>query len=334
MKTKLHTYAEGAFTVEGAATLEERNGLVSPWKISAARKKLFPFLNEGVAQNCSGIRIVFDTDASYFILHAESFEKDRTMDLLVDGAFFDRRVLPAGETSVVFDRLPERPKQVQIWPDQSWILWIKGIETPENASIDKTEEDNRKRWVHYGSSISHTPGVGYPSDTWTARTSRALNVHMTNLGMNGSCMLEPMMGTVIRDLPADLITLALGINVDVGHLTNRTFAPSVIGLVEIIREKHAHTPLVLISPIISPPRETREEEGSLRLNLTQMRTILRGIVNDFRFYGDDQIYYIDGLDLFGKNELQYLPDELHPNEAGQPVLSEHFVREIRGLDLL
>lgn len=79
-----------------------------------------------------------------------------------------------------------------------------------------------------------------------------------------------MVGRIIRDLPADYITLKLGINVDQGDLTLRTFAPNAIGLIQIIRKKHPHTPLEIISPFISAPRETRTDNG---LSLEQIKKI-------------------------------------------------------------
>ena len=62
---------------------------------------------------------------------------------------------------------------------------------------------------------------------------------------------------MIRELPANYLSLKLGINVhNAASMNIRTFRPAVIGFVHIVREKHPDTPLVVISPIFSPPRET------------------------------------------------------------------------------
>ncbi len=140
-------------------------------------------------------------------------------------------------------------------------------------------------------------------------------------------MLEPMIGRLIRDLPADLITLKLGINTHAGRLSTRTFGPCAIGLIKLIREKHPDVPLGIISPIYSPPREdVRLTE--LSMTLQEMRATLAEIVLTCRASGDERIFYIDGMKLFGPDEMPYLPDQLHPNAAGQSVMAGNFMREM------
>lgn len=43
--------------------------------------------------------------------------------------------------------------------------------------------------------------------------------------------------------------------------------------------------------------------------------------------GDTNIYYVDGLKIFGPGELKYLPDKLYPNATGQFILAENFIRK-------
>ena len=75
---------------------------------------------------------------------------------------------------------------------------------------------------------------------------------------------------MIRELPPDYLSLKLGINVhNAASMNIRTFRPAVIGFVHIVREKHPDTPLVVISPIFSPPRETTP--NAAESTLTQMR---------------------------------------------------------------
>ncbi len=151
--------------------------------------------------------------------------------------------------------------------------------------------NNKKRWVHYGSSISHSKASKTPSTIWTSIIARKLDFHLTNLGFGGNCVLEPMVARIIRDIAADVISLKIGINC-YGELTNncfggpysqRTFEPAVIGLIKIIREKHTHTPLFVISPIYSPPRE--DVKGGSGFSLKDMREVICSIVQKFNKYG-------------------------------------------------
>lgn len=81
-------------------------------------------------------------------------------------------------------------------------------------------------------------------------------LHLTSLGFGSQCHLDPMVGMVIAELPADYITLKLGINAISGSLTGRTYPAAAVGLVQIIRQRHPDTPMTLVSPIGCPPRET------------------------------------------------------------------------------
>ncbi len=136
-----------------------------------------------------------------------------------------------------------------------------------------------------------------------------------------------MIGRLIRDLPAELISLKLGINVYRGFLTRRTFAPNAIGLIALIREKHPHTPLAIISPLYSPERETVSITPD-SLCLVEMRQALADIVSSFKKYGDTNIHYVDGLSIFGPAQVGYLPDKLHPDAEGQFPLADNVMHHV------
>ena len=77
-----------------------------------------------------------------------------------------------------------------------------------------------------------------------------------NLGFAGSALLDPFVARTIRDTPADLISLKIGINL-VNHdlMRRRAFGPAVHGWLDTIRDGHPGTPLVVISPLCCPIHE-------------------------------------------------------------------------------
>src|SRR4029077_14440059 len=116
--------------------------------------------------------------------------------------------------------------------------------------------DHRKRIVFHGSSITHCMEANTPAGAWPAVAARLANVNHVNLGWAGSCLLSGLAARIIREQKADGIVLKLGINVHgEGQLKERAFLDSAHAMLSIIREKHRTTPIAVLSPIWSPPRE-------------------------------------------------------------------------------
>ena len=79
---------------------------------------------------------------------------------------------------------------------------------------------------------------------------------LTNLAFSGSAMLDPFTARTMRDQPADLISLKVGINLVNGDaMRMRAFRPAVDGFLDTIREGHPSTPIVVVSPICCEPVE-------------------------------------------------------------------------------
>ena len=134
---------------------------------------------------------------------------------------------------------------------------------------------------------------------------------------------------MIRDTPADFISLKLGINVhNHASMSDRTFIPSVIGFIKVIREKHPLIPIVVISPIFSSPREY--SDNAVGLNLQIMRVQIQSCVDKLKTLGDLNLHYVDGLDIFGAEYAHLLPDDLHPNVEGYNMLAQNFLKRVVG----
>jgi hypothetical protein len=102
-----------------------------------------------------------------------------------------------------------------------------------------------------------------------------------------------MVVRIIRDREADVISLCLGINIYGGpSLNERTFGPGILGFVQIVREKHPTTPIALISPIYSAPRE--DTPNVVDFTLKQMRAEVKKTAETLQAHGDQNITYIDG----------------------------------------
>ena len=187
-----------------------------------------------------------------------------------------------------------------------------------------------------------------PAETWPAVAARRLHFSLINMGFGGQCHLDPFVARSIRDLDAELISLKVGINiVNMDSLRERVFVPLLNGFLDTIRERHRTTPLVLCSPIYCPSAETQSgptipnEDGkfitvegfdALRqgcLTLERIRTLIEEVVDVRKNQGDLNLYYMNGLELFGSSDADDLPDDLHPNPAGYIRIGERFAEKVR-----
>ena len=205
-------------------------------------------------------------------------------------------------------------------------------------------------WLHHGSSISHGSDAASPTTTWPALAASLGGVELINLGLGGSALLDPFTARAMRDTPADLISVKVGINlVNTDLMRLRAFGPAVHGFLDTIREGHPTTPLLVVSPILCPIHEdtpgpsapdfSNLSSGKLRfravgdpaeraggkLTLNTIRDELSRIVEQ-RAADDPNLHYLDGRELYGAADFAELPlpDQLHPDAATHRRIGERF----------
>ena len=74
-------------------------------------------------------------------------------------------------------------------------------------------------------------------------------MELVNLGFGGSALLDPFVARTMRDTPADLISIKIGINlVNADVMRTAGVHPAVHGFLDTIRDGHPDTPLLVVSP--------------------------------------------------------------------------------------
>ena len=259
--------------------------------------------------------------------------------LEMDGPLVTSEQFIRGEgEEITFTNLKSGMKEIEIWLPAGALVEVRNI-SADDALLAPTPS-TKKKWVHYGSSISQCAETERPLDIWSVHASRLLGLDIRNLGLAGEAHLDGFVARTIAATPADFISLKLGINVVNGDsMRERSFIPAVHNFLDIIREKKPTTPILLISPIICPfhevnPGPTLIGDAGLTsmerpqvlaagaLNLPKIRAILETIVNE---RGDTNLYFMSGLELFNEGDLGMMPDLLHPNSAGYRLMGERFV---------
>ena len=365
------SFESGEVQTRGAFERDRTPDGFLPRRLPAWTRPQLPdlFMNTMVTMT-AGVRLVFATDSPVVELtcHPRTIHtvtepvREPVVQMLVDGQLqpdavarggtfvhVDRVAGPAGITfeeggPVVlrWDDLGAHRKEIEIWLPTNASVELQSLRIATDASVEAVPV-RRRRWTHYGSSISHCMDVDRPFDAWPAQVALRQNLELCNFGLAGQCQLDPFMGRVIRDTPADVISMKLGINlVNANSMTERTFLPAVHGLLDHVRDGHADTPVLVASPIFCPLVEDHvgptvpRRSGGFRvvaappearpfgLTLQRIREVLQGIVEARRASGDQHLHYVDGLELFGADDEHLLHDRLHPSPEGYALLGRRF----------
>ncbi|MET0316944.1 MAG: SGNH/GDSL hydrolase family protein [Rhodococcus fascians] len=374
----MRTHPIDADLLRGLAELERTDRGWLPHRLPArARAQCTDPQLTTVEAQPSGVRLAFRTRSTVIeldllrtrmVLVGIPDRPDGTVDLLVDGTLVGqatttngdvvRADLASGRTDVErgsvgvvrFTDLPARDKDVEIWLPHYERVELVALRS--DAPISPALAGQRRVWLHHGSSISQGSNAPSPSATWPALAASLGGVELINLGLAGSAMLDPFTARAMRDTPADVISVKIGINlVNADVMRLRAFGPAVHGFLDTIRDGHPSVPLLVVGPLYCPIHEntpgpgtfdvaglaagvvrfvaTGDPDGAARgsLTLTVIRERLAELVSS-RMADDPHLYYLDGHDLYGPADSAEhpLPDNLHPDADTHRMVGERFAR--------
>ncbi|MEU6762745.1 GDSL-type esterase/lipase family protein [Streptomyces sp. NPDC046853] len=364
--------------LRGALDLEQTEHGVLPHRLPARARAQCSDGQLAMAESQpSGVRLAFRTRATAIELDTLPTKRDYVgapprpeglYDLLVDGRLagqaavsggnvltidmtagtFERRSGPIG--TLRFTDLPDRAKDIEIWLPHNETTELVTLRT--DAPVEPAPDSGRKVWLHHGSSISHGSDAASPTTTWPVLAASLGGVELINLGFGGGALLDPFTARAMRDTPADLISVKIGINVVNADLMRlRAFGPAVHGFLDTIREGHPTTPLLVVSPVLCPihedtPGPSAPDFGDLssgrlqfiamgdpaeraggKLTLSIIREELARIVEQ-RSAEDPHLSYLDGRELYGGSDFAELPlpDQIHPDAAAHRRMGERFAK--------
>ena len=364
--------------VRGALELEGTDHGLLPHRLPAWARAEIPADGQLAMMEAqpSGVRLAFRTRASVIELEVLPTKleypgapprPDGVYDLVVDGLLVAQATASGGNVRTVdmmtgststrpgptatigFHDLADVAKDVEIWLPHNEATELVGLRT--DAPVEAASS-RRRVWLHHGSSISHGSNADHPTGTWPALAASAGDVELVNLGFGGSALLDPVVAQVMRDLPADLISLKLGINlVNTDLMSLGELAPAVHVYLDTIREGHPTTPLLVVSSVLCPIHEhtpgpavpdltdfaagrlryqaSGDPDDPTRLTLTRIRAELARICTE-RSATDPHLHYLDGRELYGERDVAEhpLPDDLHPDLATHRLIGQQFAERV------
>lgn len=309
-------------TWRGHIELESGDGWIRPWRLPLADK---PFVHEALitsAGQASGVRLGLITTSRQLVLQTTGTSARGAMvSLVIDGRpTADVPIDDAGQASFA---LPGGSCRAEVWLPHMSEMRIAGVQIDADAAVAPAPVSGR-RWITYGSSITHGSRSSGPLCSWPARVAVARGLDLLNLGYGGQCHLDPLIARCIAAQPANAISIKAGINIyNQASLGPRTFRANLMAFVRLVRDGHPTTPIAVMSAIFSCERETTENR--VGLTLAAMRQEVAAAVAAMRAAGDTEIHYLDGLELLGPADVGRLPDKIHPDDEGYAMMARRFV---------
>lgn len=279
------------------------------------------------ARAAVGIRFVADVTADWIEIELTSLaDPAKSIDILVDGELATRQTVTGRAT--VRHELDGGSHRVEIWLPHAGPSVVHGARVADDATVSAIAP--RTRWLTYGSSITQASGADGPTLTWPSIVARALDWDLTCLGFGGQCHLDRAALATIAATEVDVISLCLGINIQGnGSFNERSLPGQLSAFVRGVRAAHPDIPILVISPIISTGRE--ETPNMAGLSLSRIRAMVTQITTDLQDAGDTALHLVNGLEVFGDQDLALLPDDLHPNSDGYGVMGERLTPHLAKL---
>ncbi len=256
-----------------------------------------------------GIEIVMQPSRAY-----EKFSRAGQcgLDVYADGRYIHTFVPPRdGYFISVAETDGAREHDYAIYLPTYASLELKSIGVDDELKLPTPHAVN-KPVVFYGSSITQgayasRPGLAYPSVL-----SRLLDVESINLGFSGNGKCEQVIARLISQIDASCFVMDAG-----GNLT----APEEEGMVQerypaFLRAIRAARPAM---PILI---NNMQHIGAAFWNMEfrrlcdKVRQAIKGAYDGLVRSGDTNVYYTDGMDMIGPDDMDRTADGTHANDLG------------------
>ena len=186
----------------------------------------------------------------------------------------------------------------------------------------KPEQLLKKTLLSYGSSITHGSNSIDMSHSWVSLLAHNLNMDAINLGMSGSCSIEPEMAEYIAAEGEkgnwDIATLELGINVlgwEEEKIINR-----VSNIISVVASRNKDKPIFVISPFYHCGEHFHGAESTAR-----WRRVIEEVVNELNY---PNVWYFNGFNIL--DNMSYISaDEVHPNIRGVQRIADVLTKQIK-----
>ncbi len=186
---------------------------------------------------------------------------------------------------------------------------------------------DQPRWVVYGDSVAEGWIASAPALAWPAVAGRDFGLDHANLGYAGASRGEIASAEQVGRVEADVITVCHGTNcwTRTPHSAEQMRA-NTDAFLEILRQDHPDTPIVVASPVIRPDAEAKPNR--LGATLGDLRAAMEEVASKRIADGDTRMSLVRGLDLIGP---EHLGDGIHPDDEGHARMASGIGAAVRAM---
>lgn len=276
-----------------------------------------------VRAHCTaGVRIAFRSAARSIrvgvrYLDAVPWTKRYALDLTVDGTLTATFGAESGTNGarwegVIFEADAPRARDFVLWLPHLAEVLVERLEVDADAPPTPLPGPEA-RWLFIGDSITQGFVTDHPSIHVAPLAAAALGMDHHNMALGGGTV-EPILVEAARAVPAELITVALGVNDYSRARTADEFGQAAQALLNGLRAAAPRARIVYVTPI--PYHTFTGKKNDAGLIVADYGEIVRRQAE-----GVERIEVIDGYALV-PDEAQWFVDNCHPNEAGH----RHYAR--------
>lgn len=191
--------------------------------------------------------------------------------------------------------------------------------------INKPAKSSLKPIVFYGTSITQGGCASRPGMAYSNIIARKLDRECINFGFSGNGRMETPIAELISDIDAFFYVIDC-----VPNMTPELVNDNTIPLVEIIRKKRPHTPIVLVENLMY---EKSFFDDRMKENLIKKNNALKSEFNKMLSRGFTDIYYINNVGALG-DDHEATVDGVHFTDLGFLRFSDFLISKFKEFKLV
>ena len=294
-----------------------------------------------LSENSAGVSILFSSDTANLSVKW-SVKHDLSMNHMTDAGikgidlytkrnnnwYYTNTCLPNGKENeqILFEDIEKKNREYCLYLPLYDTLIDMQIGLDDDSSLEKITFQN-KPLVFYGTSITQGGCASRPGLVHTNIISRELGHECINLGFSGNGHLEKSIGNIMSDIDASFYVVECMYNVDKEMIKKRTKP-----LIKAIRSnpQAKNTPIVFMEQAVIDMGHLNTEFIS---SVMEKNEELNKQIQESIHGGERDLFIIKHTGAID-DDSEATVDGIHFNDLGFQRYADHFLKNVKELDIL